>query len=422
MPCVVCSGKCLYVYISAMQHWKRDVAVFLSSQAISLLGSSIVQYALMWHVTLTSGSGLMMTLYIIAGFVPTFLIAPFGGVLADRYDRRMLMVLADAGIALVTLALGLVLASGFDALWLFFAAAAVRSIGQAVQQPAVGAFLPQIVPQDKLMRVNSINGTVLSVISLASPALAGLLLSLLPLQAVFFIDVATAILAICVLLFALKTQAHARALEKLRVSWFADLRDGFAYIRSHRYLVPFFTFVGLLLVLVTPSAFLTPLQTARTYGREVWRLTALEIAFSGGMVVGGALLAAWGGFANRMRTVLVSVMAMGACTVALGLPPSYPVYLGVMLVYGIAMAWYNTPVQVLLQEHVESAYLGRVYSVSTMLFTSVMPLSMLFFGPLAEVIRIEWMLLGSGTLILALGAAALLNKTLHAFGTAKIAA
>ncbi|HOX92057.1 MAG TPA: hypothetical protein PLC54_03980 [Spirochaetales bacterium] len=78
--------------------------------------------------------------------------------------------------------------------------------------------------------------------------------------------------------------------------------------------------------------------------------------------------------------------------------------------------------QVLLQEHVESAYLGRVYSVSTMLFTSVMPLSMLFFGPLAEVIRIEWMLLGSGTLILALGAAALLNKTLHAFGTAKIAA
>ena len=71
-------------------HWKRDLALFMSSQTFSLLGSSLVQYAMLWHLTLTTKSGAMMTLYIICGFVPTFLLSPFAGVWADRYDRKQI--------------------------------------------------------------------------------------------------------------------------------------------------------------------------------------------------------------------------------------------------------------------------------------------------------------------------------------------
>src|SRR6185437_16579139 len=103
---------------SAYENWKRNIIIFLSSQTISLFGSSLVQYAIMWHITLTTKSGLMMTLYIICGFIPTFILSPVAGVWADRYNRKMLIILADGLIAFATLILAILFLMGFDAIWL----------------------------------------------------------------------------------------------------------------------------------------------------------------------------------------------------------------------------------------------------------------------------------------------------------------
>src|SRR3954463_5439188 len=103
-----------------MENWKKNIILFLSSQTVSLFGSSLVQYAIMWHITLTTESGLMMTLYIICGFIPTFILSPVAGVWADRYNRKMLIILADGLIALSTLALAILFLMGFDAIWLLF--------------------------------------------------------------------------------------------------------------------------------------------------------------------------------------------------------------------------------------------------------------------------------------------------------------
>ncbi|MGA9522992.1 MAG: MFS transporter [Myxococcaceae bacterium] len=395
--------------------WKRTAAVFLGSQALSLLGSSLVQYALLWHVTLQTGSGVMMTLYIVAGFVPTFFLSPFAGVWADRYDRRKLIIFADALIALVTLALAVVFSVRETELWLIFLAAGIRSVGTAIQQPAVNALLPQLVPEDQLMRVNGIQGTLQSVNMLGAPALAGFLMSLAPLQVIFFIDVVTAALAIA-LMALLRLPARPRAPAQAGASQLREIADGFRYIRKHPHLVPFFGYVGTILVLITPAAFLTPLQTTRSFGVEVWRLTAIEMVFSIGMLAGGAAIAVWSGFGNRMRTMVASCLAMGACTVGLGVVPSFWVYLAVMALFGVALPFHNTPATVLLQERVEPEFLGRVFSVMTMLSTSLMPLAMLIFGPLAEAVSIERLLQVTGALVLAIGLMAPMHRRLMAFG------
>jgi len=395
--------------------WKRDATVFLGSQALSLLGSALVQYALLWHVTLQTRSGVMMTLYIVAGFLPTFLLSPFAGVWADRYDRRKLIVLADALIALVTLGLAVTFTLRGTELWLFFLAAGIRSVGAAIQQPAVGALLPQLVPEDQLMRVNGIQGTLMSANMLGAPALAGFLMSVAPLQVLFLIDVVTAALAI-LLMMLLRVKARPPAAPAEGRSQLREIADGFRYIRDHAHLVPFFGYLGFILVLITPAAFLTPLQTARSFGTEVWRLTAIEMVFSVGMMVGGAALATWGGFHNRMRTMVASNLVMGACTVGLGVVPFFWVYLAVMGVFGLALPLYNTPATVMLQEQVEPAFLGRVFGVMTMLSTSLMPLSMLLFGPLAEAVAIERLLQVTGALVVLLGLLAPLHRRLMAFG------
>lgn len=392
--------------------WKRRTTLFLASQILSLFGSLLVQYALFWHVTLVTRSGWMMTAYIISGFLPTFLVAPFAGVWADRADRKTLIMLSDGLIALATLALALLFMAGHGALWLVMAAAAVRALGQAVQGPAVGAFLPQFVPKDQLTRVNGISTFLQSAMTLASPILAAALLSVWPLERVFFLDVGTAVLAIALLWFFLEVPPHERAGGPQAVTYFADLALGFRYIREHRFLVPFFVFVGILLFLMAPAAFLTPLQVARSFGGEYWRLTAIEVVFSAGMTAGGALVATRGTFGNRVHTMVAATLVMGVCTVLLGLMSNFWVYLAPMLAFGVAMPFYNTAATVLLQEHVQPDYLGRVFGVFTMLATSAMPMGMLAFGPLAEAVRIEWLLVGTGLLMLAQVGWVLLDRSL----------
>ncbi|MEJ9218542.1 MFS transporter [Paenibacillus glucanolyticus] len=398
--------------VDEKKHWKRNIVLFLSSQTISLFGSALVQYSIMWYITLTTQSGIMMTLYIICGFIPTFLLSPFAGVWADRFNRKWLIMIADAMIAVVTLILAIVFLLGYEALWLLFVIAAVRALGAGIQTPAVGAILPQIVPQDQLTRVNGINGTLQALIMFVAPIASAALLTMATIEIIFFIDVITAAIAILTLLFLLKIPLHQKAASAQTTGYLDDFKKGLDYIGQHAFLKTFFIFFAFFFVLMAPAAFLTPLQVTRTFGDDVWRLTAIEIAFSIGMMVGGGIIASWGGFKNKVYTMTLASIIMGVCTFALGIVPIFWIYLAFMGVFGVAMPIFNTPTTVLLQERVDDNYLGRIFGVFGMISTSMMPLGMLVFGPLADVFEIEWLLMGTGLFMLVLALFFIRNKRL----------
>ncbi|WNS41440.1 MFS transporter [Paenibacillus sp. MMS20-IR301] len=402
--------------------WKKNIVLFLTSQTISLFGSSLVQYAILWHITLNTQSGVMMTISIICGFVPMFLLSPFAGVWADRYSRKWLIVISDSLIAVSTLIMAILFLLGYDSMWLLFVVSAIRSLGGGVQTPAVAAMLPQLVPEDKLTRIGGINGSIQAMVMLLSPMLSGALLSMASIEAIFFIDVITAAIAVATLFLFVQVPLHAKAGAKQAISYFADMRLGFDYIRQHAYIKSFFIFCAFFFVLAAPVSFLTPLQVTRTFGEDIWRLTAIEITFSIGMMLGGLLMAAWPGFRNRVHTMTMSAFAVGLCTFALGLIPVFWIYLGVMAVVGLALPFFNTPSTVLLQEKVEPDYLGRVFGVLGMISSSMMPLGMLVFGPLADMVRIEWLLMITGLLMFVQGFFLLGNKVLISAGNPAAAA
>ena len=387
--------------MTELKTWKKDVFIFLSSQAISLFGSLLVQYAISWYIVLRTQSGVMMTISVICGFLPTLLLSPFAGVWADRYNRKMLIVLSDAGIAVSTLVLAIFFLLGYDAIWLLFVISAIRALGTAIQTPTVSAFLPQIVPEDKLIRVNGTFQSIQSIIMLVCPMLAGALLTVASVEAIFFIDVFTAFLAILILLLFLHVPVHAKALEKKPVTYLSDMREGLAYIKNRGFVKKLFLFCAVYLFLITPAAFLTPLQTARSFGSEVWRLTAIEIAFSVGMTAGGIAIAFWGGFKNRMHTMVLSCLVNGVCVFALGVTPVFWLYLVFTGLIGVIIPFFNTPFTVLLQQKIEGDYLGRIFGVFTMISSAAMPLGMLVFGPVADIVQIEWLLIGTGILLFA---------------------
>lgn len=354
----------------------------------------------MWYITLTTQSGIMMTIAIICGFVPTFILSPFAGVWADRYNRKILIILSDSAIALATLVLAILFLSGYESLWMLFAVYVIRSIGTGIQGPAVGAILPQIVPQEHLTKVNGINGSIQALVMLISPMASAALLSITTIEYLFFIDVITAAIAVFTLLFFLQISTHKKALEKQEVGYFDDFKNGLVYISHHNFLKKIFTFFAIFFILAAPVAFLTPLQVTRIFGDDVWRLSAIEIAFSIGMMIGGALIASWGGFKNRTYTMALSSILFALSTLLLGIVPNFWIYCGIMAIAGIAMPLFNTPTTVLLQEKVDEDYLGRVFGVFTMISTSMMPLGMLIFGPISDVIDIEWLLIGTGIAML----------------------
>lgn len=382
------------------ERWKRDVTLFLSSQTISLFGSSLVQYAMMWYITLSTQSGIMMTIYIICGFIPTFLLSPVAGVWADRFNRKKLIVYADGLIAISTLILAILYLLGYESIWLLFIMASIRAIGTGIQTPAVGAVLPQIVPEKHLLRVNGINGTIQAVIMFISPMVSAALLSFTTMELIFFIDVVTASIAILVLVTLLKIPLHEKATENQRISYLEDFKLGIAYIREKDFLKSFFIFFALLFIMMAPAAFLTPLQVTRSFGDDIWRLTAIEIAFSIGMVIGGGIIATWGGFKNRVYTMMFAGVVMSVCTVLLGLIPVFWLYLSAMGLFGLAMPIFNTPTMTIIQEKVDPNYLGRIFGVFGMISTSMMPLGMLIFGPLADIVAVEHILIGTGLLML----------------------
>ncbi len=384
------------------EDWKKNIVLFLLSQTISLFGTSLVQYAIMWYITLETRSGVMMTISILCGFLPIFVLSPFAGVWADRYDRKKLIIIADSFIALATLILAILFYMGYESIWLLFAASVIRAFGSGVQTPAVNAFIPQLVPEDKLTKVNATNGSLQAMATLFSPMASGALLSLIGIKIIFLVDVITAAAAISILVFFLHAAPHAKALEEHKLNYFKDMKEGIKYISEHQFLKIYFSFLAVFYVLLAPPAFLTPLQVARSFGNDVWRLTTLEVVFSAGMVIGGALMAYWEGFKNRIHTMAAACIVIGVCTVLLGIVPYFWVYISIMGLFGVAMPILNTPAIVLLQERVEANFMGRVFSILGMISSIMMPFGMLVFGPVSDYVQIEIILLITGGIIIAI--------------------
>lgn len=377
--------------------WKKKVGLFLTSQAISLFGSSLVQYAIIWYITLQTQSGVMTTIATLCGFIPQVLISLFAGVWADRYNKKLLIILADGAIALSTLIIAVMFLLGFDAMWLLFLVLAIRSFGSGIQTPTTTSFIPEIAPENSLMRINGVNTTIQSIMLILSPAASGALLANVSLEYIFFIDVITAIIGISILTF-VKVEKKRKAEGK--VEYLASIKEGVLYTKNHKLVSRMFIYLVLSNILVAPLAIMTPLMVTRSFGAEPWYLTLNEVVFFIGNIIGGILISSWGGFKNRIHTIGTGCIICGALSVLMGLPFGFVFYLIWMGLCGVSMPMFNTPFITIFQENVDPDKQGRVFSLISVVTGAVMPLAMVIFGPLADFVKIEYILIVTGMLFI----------------------
>ncbi len=400
--------------------WRGKVIAFLAGQGISLFGSQIVQMAIIWHVTLETSSGVWVTILTLAAFLPQMVMSLFAGVWADRYDRKSVIIIADMVIAATTLLLALYMMSGVAGaavLPAIIIVSAIRSLGSGIQTPTVNAILPQIVPEDKLIRVNGINGSVQSVVQFVSPIAAGAIMSIGPIYNIMFIDVVTAVIGVGILAL-IKIPKHQPAKRTGPSSVFMEMKEGFTFTWNHKFLRKLLLTYGAYIFLCVPSGFLTALMIERTFGDKVLFLTVNETVGFAGAMVGGLLLGATGGFKNRNKTFFVGIMIYGVASFVVGFTDVFWLFAGLMFFIGMTIPAAQTAVFTLVQEKTDPSMMGRVFSLVNVMFTGFMPLGMVIFGPLADLVRIQTMVVACAVFTILLGLSIPLSGNFYAEGVA----
>lgn len=394
-------------------NWKSQAMLFLISQCITLFGSTLVQMAIVWYVTIQTSSGVWVAAFTVCSYLPQFLISFVAGVWADRHSRKKLIIGADSLIALVTFLMVLAIPHITDktvVLGGLLVMSVIRSFGAGIQTPAVNAVIPQLVPEDQIMRFNGINATMQSVVQFAAPAAAGVLLTINTLSSTLIIDTATAIVGIGLLSAVIIPK---QAIQNKETSVFIDMKIGIKYTLSDKLIGKVLTVYGLFIFLCVPAGFLSQLFVSRVYGETYWYLTAVELAGFIGMVAGGILMSIWGGFKSRVTTMSVGLIAFGSLAIGMGLSKQFALYLTLMIIYGVAITMVQTATTTLIQEKAEMSMQGRVFGLLGAMYSGFLPVGMAIFGPMADEFSLKWIMIGSGIALIALSIFVGTNKEMR---------
>lgn len=383
-----------------MKNWKKVAKKFIVAQSISLFGSSIVQYGIIWYLTLETGSAKILTLTTLCGFLPQMLISFFSGTLIDKYNRKSILIVSDSIIAISTFLLAISFFLGERNYNLLFVVLIIRSFGTGVQTPTVNTIIPQIVPEEKLFRVNGIYSTISSVINFLSPVISGIVLSLSTIEFTLMIDIITAIIGILITI-TLNLKLFSREAKNKKNDFFIELKFGIMYIIKNKSLKYLFLYQFIILFLISPSAFLNPLLVNRTFGMEVWRFSFTEMTYSFGMILGGIFITKLKKDLGLKITLLSGIM-YGLFMVGLGSMRYFILYLLINTMMGFTSPCYSTPIITTIQRRVDNSIQGRVFSFFQIVNTCSLPLGMSFFGPIADIIRIQDIFVISGILVIIL--------------------
>ncbi|MCL4257118.1 MAG: MFS transporter [Anaerolineales bacterium] len=382
----------------AHKGWQRPFFQVWIGQALSLLGSQLVQFALVWYLTRETGSATVLATATLVAMLPNIVLGPLAGSLVDRGVRKRIMILSDAGIAIATLVLAALFAFDVVQIWHIYVLLGLRSLGQSFHSPAFSASTSLMVPKEHLPRIQGVNQMLNGGLSVVAAPLGAFLLEFLPTQGVMAIDVVTATIAILAVL-PVRIPQPAPTQAEAKPGFWADFRDGFSYVITWPGLMLLLGMSMLINVLFSPAISLLPLLVTQHFEQGVVQLGWLQGLWGLGIVLGGALLGAWGGFKRRIYTSQLGLLGLGLAFGLMGLlPPSgFMFALACTLLAGLMLPLSNGAFWAVMQATVDPARQGRVFSLVISLASAMAPVGLLLAGPLVDTYGVPlWYLVAGG--------------------------
>ena len=391
---------------------KRPMGPFMvvfAGQAFSLFGSRLVQFALVWWITETTGLASTLAFASIVAMLPQVLLGPFAGALVDRWNRKTVMMVSDSFIALVVVALAFLYGTGAIRLWHVFLAMFTRSLGGAFQWPAMQATTTMMVDKESLSRVAGMNQSLNGLAAIVAPPLGAFLMEVMPIQTILLIDVATAVLAVGPLFFVKVPQPSRGAKETMGLkSILSDMREGAVFVWSWKGLRVIMGMSMLINFLMSPAFSLLPLVVTNHFDGGAMELGWLQSANGVGMIAGGLLLGAWGGFEKRVVTAMTSLVISGVFIMAFSFipPPLFLVAVGCVFIFAVFNAMANGTFFSSIQAVIPPQMQGRVFTILMSLSGGMTPIGLAVAGPVSDSLGLLFWFRIGGLVLALMGAAA----------------
>ncbi|MBS0510483.1 MAG: MFS transporter [Proteobacteria bacterium] len=395
--------------------WRLRFWAIFGGQAMSLVGSSLTQFVLLWWITDITGSVAALSAAGMAALLPQAVLGPLGGTLADRYSRRLLMITADVVSALCMLVLIALFLTERIELWHAYTMMAVRSAMQAFQAPAASASVAMLVPRSFVVRAAGLNQSLQSLTLVAAAPLGALAIGVMPIGWALSIDVFTALLGIVPLLRYRIPQAIDRHARKNGL-W-SEFREGVHMVWHTPGLRQLYLLLGVVVLAIMPTFMLVPLLVKVHFGGGAPQVALMEGLAGGGMLLGGMLMAAMA--PRRLVLWILAGFALSCASIALtALAPSslFGVAVAWWVMSGISFAFGNAPLTALLQTTIPNQLQGRVLALMTTIMALASPVGLALAAPLGEWVGVRGVFLVAGSLGALASLAGFLSPSLLALG------
>lgn len=379
---------------------EKQFAIIYTGQAFSILGSAAVQFAIIWWLTIQTESAITLTIASVIAFLPNMLIGPFAGVWIDRYNRRSVMIAADAFVAITSIILGVTfLIVQTPPIWFIYTILFFRGLGNTFHSPAMQAAIPMFVPPEMLTKAGGWGNMIQSLSNMMGPVLGAALMAFLPIYAIMVVDILGAAFAIVCLLFAV-IPSIPQSDEKVKV--LSDIKQGFFAIKANKPLMAVILPMILMTILYMPLGSLFPLMVHSYFMGEAWHNSIVEFIFAGGLLLSSLVVGLWGGMKRQFLMASLAIGLMGLSTLISGALPTSCFWLFAICCFflGASGTFMNVPVMAYVQESIAPEVMGKVFSLLMTAMTLSMPIGLLIAGPVVDVIGVNTWFFWSGILLI----------------------
>ena len=389
-------------------NWAVPFFTIWIGQALSLIGSGLGGFALVWWLTDTTGSATVLATASLVQVLPGVILGPIAGALIDRWNRRTVMMVADSIIALLSAWLAYLFCAGAVQIWHVYAIMFARSLGGTFHWAAMQASTSLMVPKEQLARTSGMNQTLHGILNIIAPPLGAFLMAVMALHNILAIDVLTAAFAIVPLFFIHIPQPEREEVQdstSTKPSILADVKEGFLYIWRWQGLFMVLLIAVFINLLVNPGFSLMPILVTRHFGGDAVQLAWMNSAWGVGVVAGGLTLSVWGGFRRRIHTSLLGLLGMGIGVLTIGFVPPTAFGLGLfgMFLAGFMNPITNGPFFAILQDVVVPEMQGRVFTAIMSISAGASPLGMAIAGPVADRLGVQVWFIAGGIVALVMG-------------------
>ena len=385
--------------------WKKTFYTYFYSQAFTLLGGAMAQFAIIWWLTQETGSASVLAMAAFAGLLPQAVVGPIAGILVDRYNRKTIIIAADILRATAGGVLCVAFIMNEAPVGLIFVMLGIRSVGAAFHTSAKQAIIPLLVPEEELLRVSGFKQILNSATSIAGPVLGIAAFNLLGIEWVLVLDILGSVIASVALLLLTVPQVRNNTVSSGDPNMMKEFREGVEEIKRHSGLLTLIIFSTLFNLVMTPIFTLFPLVTQNHFLGGSWHASFVQGSLGVGMLLGGALLGTVLAKARKKPLLYSTVFLYSTALVIIGLLNRNGFYIFVALsgVIGMMGSLLNGTFIAHVQRIVAPEVMGRVMSLLFTLAIMATPIGLLMVGPLTNWIGLMPIFMGAGITLLGAG-------------------